>query len=187
MILSIFLIAVGLSMDVFAVSISSGIVIKNIRLGGALKIALMFGLFHVIMLMVGWLSGIGFKDYIQELDHLIGFGLLFIIGCKIVYEGLKTEKKKKQSNPANTWVLIILSIATSIDALVVGLSFALLDLLIVTTAIIIGGMVVVLSLAGVYIGNKIGHFFESKIEVAGGIILIGIGLKFLIEHLVYHI
>ena len=187
MILSIFIIAVGLSMDVFAVSISSGILIKNMKLGGALKIALMFGLFHIIMLTTGWLTGLSFRDYIHELDHWIGFGLLFIIGCKMIYEALKIEKKKEPDNPMNTWVLLMLAIATSIDALAVGLSFALLDLLIVTAAIIIGSMVIVLSLAGVFIGNKIGHFFESKIEVTGGIILIGIGLKFLIEHLIYHI
>lgn len=185
--ITILFIAVGLSMDVFAVSISSGLMVKNIKISSALRMALLFGFFHIIMLMTGWFSGLSFRDYIAELDHWIGFGLLCFVGIKMIYESLQIEKKEKPANPLDAWILFMLAVATSIDALAVGLSFALLNLMIVYAVIIIGTMVFILSMTGVFIGSKVGHFFESKIEIAGGIILIIIGFKFLIEHLIYHI
>ena len=182
--MSIVIIAVGLAMDAFAVSITSGITIKRLHINHALKIALFFGLFQAIMPIIGWLAGLSLRDYISAIDHWIAFGLLSFIGCKMIYESITVQSSKKEINPLNVYVLLVLSIATSIDALAVGISFAFLKVSIVTPVIIIGTVTFLLSYLGVYIGDRIGHFFENKIEIAGGILLIGIGIKILVEGLV---
>jgi len=183
-IMSIVIIAVGLAMDAFAVSITSGITIKRLHINHALKIALFFGLFQAFMPIIGWLAGLSLRDYISAIDHWIAFGLLSFIGCKMIYESITVQSSKKEINPLNVYVLLVLSIATSIDALAVGISFAFLKVSIVTPVIIIGTVTFLLSYLGVYIGDRIGHFFENKIEIAGGILLIGIGIKILVEGLV---
>jgi len=183
-IISIVLIAVGLAMDAFAVSITSGITIKSLRINNALKIAIFFGLFQAVMPIIGWLAGLSLKDYISAVDHWIAFGLLSFIGCKMVYESITVQSSEKEINPLNVYVLLVLSVATSIDALAVGVSFAFLKVSIVTPVIIIGTVTFFLSYLGVYIGDRIGHFFENKIEIAGGLLLIGIGIKILVEGLV---
>ena len=183
-IISIVIIAVGLAMDAFAVSITSGITIKRLHINHALKIALFFGLFQAFMPIIGWLAGLSLRDYISAIDHWIAFGLLSFIGCKMIYESITVQSSKKEINPLNVYVLLVLSIATSIDALAVGISFAFLKVSIVTPVIIIGTVTFLLSYLGVYIGDRIGHFFENKIEIAGGILLIGIGIKILVEGLV---
>jgi len=182
--ITIIAIAFGLAMDAFAVSITSGITIKNLKINNALKIALFFGLFQAIMPVIGWLAGLSLKDFISEIDHWIAFGLLSFIGCKMIYESITVQSNEKQIDPLNVYVLLMLSVATSIDALAVGVSFAFLKVSIVTPVIIIGTLTFLLSYLGVYIGDRIGHFFENKIEIAGGLLLIGIGLKILIESLV---
>jgi putative Mn2+ efflux pump MntP len=182
-ILSILLIAVGLAMDAFAVSISSGVIIKKSKLKSALTIALFFGLFQAIMPIIGWLAGFGLRDVIAGFDHWIAFGLLCIIGCKMIYESFSLEPAENKTDPLNIYVLFVLSIATSIDALAIGLSLSLLNVSIILPVVIIGIVTFSLSFFGVYIGNKFGHFFEKKIEIIGGLILIGIGIKILIEHL----
>ena len=183
-IVSIVIIAVGLAMDAFAVSITSGITIKRLHINHALKIALFFGLFQAFMPIIGWLAGLSLRDYISAIDHWIAFGLLSFIGCKMIYESITVQSNKKEINPLNVYVLLVLSVATSIDALAVGVSFAFLKVAIVTPVIIIGTVTFLLSYLGVYIGDRIGHFFENKIEIAGGILLIGIGIKILVEGLV---
>ena len=183
-IISIVIIAVGLAMDAFAVSITSGITIKSLRINNALKIALFFGLFQAVMPIVGWLAGLSLRDYISAIDHWIAFGLLSFIGCKMIYESITVQSSKKEINPLNVYVLLVLSVATSIDALAVGVSFAFLKVSIVTPVITIGAITFLLSYLGVYIGDRIGHFFENKIEIAGGLLLIGIGIKILVEGLV---
>ncbi len=180
---SIFLIAVGLAMDAFAVSIASGLAIKNLRLRHALLIATFFGAFQGIMPLIGWVAGFSFRDYIAAVDHWIAFVLLSIIGIKMIAEAFKLEESENQRDPLNVHVLFILAIATSIDALAVGLSFACLNVTIIGPALIISIVTFCLSILGVMIGEKFGHLFEKRIEVLGGIILIGIGLKILIEHL----
>ncbi len=171
-------------MDAFAVSITSGITIKRLHINHALKIALFFGLFQAFMPIIGWLAGLSLRDYISAIDHWIAFGLLSFIGCKMIYESITVQSNKKEINPLNVYVLLVLSVATSIDALAVGISFAFLKVSIVTPVIIIGTVTFLLSYLGVYIGDRIGHFFENKIEIAGGILLIGIGIKILVEGLV---
>ncbi|MBW1824278.1 MAG: manganese efflux pump [Deltaproteobacteria bacterium] len=183
-IVSIVIIAVGLAMDAFAVSITSGITIKRLHINHALKIALFFGLFQAFMPIIGWLAGLSLRDYISAIDHWIAFGLLSFIGCKMIYESITVQSNKKEINPLNVYVLLVLSVATSIDALAVGISFAFLKVSIVTPVIIIGTVTFLLSYLGVYIGDRIGHFFENKIEIAGGFLLIGMGIKILVEGLV---
>lgn len=182
-VLSILLIALGLAMDAFAVAISSGYMIKHIKAKNALTIAIFFGLFQAIMPIIGWLSGMTLRNFIAGFDHWIAFGLLCIIGGKMIYESFKLATTENKIDPLNIYVLFILSIATSIDALAVGLSLSFLKVAIALPAIIIGIVTFILSFLGVYIGNKVGHFFEKKIEVIGGLILIGIGIKILVEHL----
>ena len=183
-IITIIAIAFGLAMDAFAVSITSGITIKHLKINNALKIAVFFGLFQAIMPLVGWLAGLSLKDFISEIDHWIAFGLLSFIGCKMIYESITVQSNEKHFDPLNVYVLLMLSVATSIDALAVGVSFAFLKVSIVTPVIIFGTITFLLSYLGVYIGDRIGHFFENKIEIAGGLLLIGIGLKILIESLI---
>lgn len=181
--LNILFIAFGLAMDAFAVSITSGLTIKNLKIKHAFRIALFFGLFQAIMPLIGWLSGLTIKDFVMSIDHWIAFILLSFIGCKMIYESTKIESEKIKTNPLNMYTLLILSIATSIDALAVGISFAFLLVSIITPILIIGVVTFILSFIGVFIGNLKGHLFEGKIEIFGGVILIGIGLKILIEHL----
>jgi putative Mn2+ efflux pump MntP len=182
-IISIIFIAFGLAMDAFAVSITSGLTIKSLKINNALKIGTFFGLFQAIMPIIGWLAGLSFREIISDVDHWIAFGLLIVIGCKMIYESSKMEVNNNKINPLNVYLLLILSIATSIDALAIGLTLSFLKVSIILPAIIIGATTFSLSVIGVYFGNKFGHYFERKIEMVGGFILIGIGIKILIEHL----
>lgn len=181
--LTLLLIAFGLSMDAFAVSISNGITIQRQRTNHALKIGIFFGSFQALMPLIGWFAGLSLKDLISGVDHWIAFGLLSVIGCKMIYESTKMDGKKKEASSLSLWMLLMLSIATSMDALAVGISFAILNMSIIMPILVIGTVTFALSFLGVLIGNKAGHFFEKKIEIVGGLILIGIGIKILIEHL----
>jgi len=183
-IISIIFIAFGLAMDAFAVSITSGLTIKHLKINDALKIAIFFGSFQAIMPLIGWSAGLGFRNFISGIDHWIAFGLLCIIGCKMIYESSKMEVNNKKIDPLNVYVLLMLSIATSIDALAVGLSLSFLNVSIALPVIIIGVITFLLSIFGVYFGNRFGHYFERKIEIIGGLILIGIGIRILITHLI---
>jgi putative Mn2+ efflux pump MntP len=181
--LSLILIAIGLSMDAFAVSITSGITIQCLQIKHALRIAFFFGLFQALMPIVGWLSGIGLKSYVEAFDHWIAFSLLVFIGAKMIYEAVWIKEVEKKCDPLNLVVLLGLAVATSIDALAVGITFAFLKVSIITPAVLIGCITFVISLSGVFIGNKVGDKLGSKMEVIGGLILIGIGIKILLQHL----
>lgn len=183
--LTIIIIALGLAMDAFAVSITSGIAIKRLRIRYALRIAFFFGAFQAIMPVIGWFAGLGMRDFISAIDHWIAFTLLLIVGGKMIYEStVMAGEEKNERDPLNLYVLVILSVATSIDALAVGLSLSFINVAIITPAVIIGVITFILSFLGVYVGDRFGHFFESRIEILGGIILIGIGIRILIEHTV---
>jgi putative Mn2+ efflux pump MntP len=175
--------AFALAMDAFAVSIASGITIRNLKLRHAVTIAIWFGMFQAIMPVLGWLSGYHFVKYVAGCSHWLAFGLLFIIGAKMIYEAFKIEEIEKKTNPLELYVLFALSVATSIDAFAVGVSLAVLSVSILLPVIVIGVVTFLTSLAGVYIGDKSGHFFEKKIEIAAGVVLIGIGLKILLQAL----
>jgi putative Mn2+ efflux pump MntP len=182
--LTLILLALALAMDAFAVSIASGIAIKDLRIKHSVIIASWFGVFQAIMPLLGWLSGIKLQRFICEIDHWIVFGLLFFIGCKMIYEAFKIEAVEKKTDPMDVAVLFSLSIATSIDAFAAGVSFALLDIGVVEPVIVIGVITFIMSFIGVWIGDRGTHFFEKKMEIAAGLVLIGIGIKILISHLV---
>lgn len=180
---TILVIALALAMDAFAVSVASGITIKKLRIKHAFTIAVWFGLFQALMPLIGWLGGMNLRQFIGGVDHWVAFGLLCFVGSKMIYESFRIDAVEKKANPLDISVLFVLSIATSIDALAAGISFAMLDVSIVAPILVIGLVTFSMSFIGVYIGNKSGHFFEKKIEIAGGILLIVIGIKILVEHM----
>lgn len=180
---TILFIAVGLAMDAFAVSVVTGSVYKEFKLRHALRMALFFGGFQAIMPVIGFLAGLGLMGYIAPYDHWIAFALLAFVGGKMIYESFQMEAAERDRNPANLAVLLILSFATSIDALAVGITLSLLRAPIALAVTVIGLVTFVLSYTGVFIGKRFGHFFESKVEIVGGLILIAIGIKIVIEHL----
>jgi len=182
-VIEIIITAFALAMDAFAVSIASGITIHNLKLRHAVTIAVWFGIFQALMPLLGWVLGGQVVKYVQGCDHWLAFGLLSFIGAKMIYEAFKIEEAEEKTNPLEIYVLFILSIATSIDAFAVGLALAVRCVSIVVPVIAIGVITFFMSLAGVFIGDRSGHFFEKKIEIVAGIVLIGIGLKILIQDL----
>ncbi|MDW8040016.1 MAG: manganese efflux pump MntP family protein [Nitrososphaerota archaeon] len=175
-------VAVGLAMDAFSVSIAYGICAEGYSKTNALKMASSFGAFQMLMPVLGWLAGEKLLDFIAEFDHWIAFGLLLLIGCKMIYEAAERETAGK-AEPLNIHALLILSIATSIDALAVGLSFAFLKVQIATPIMVIGAVTFTLSLVGAFLGNRLSQLHINKIGILGGLILIAIGSKILLEHL----
>lgn len=180
---TVWFIAFVLAMDAFAVAVTSGVLIKRLHIGYAIKIALSFGLFQAIMPLLGWLAGTTIRPYIASLDHWIAFVLLTGIGAKMIYESRVMKAEERSSDPMGFVTLFVLSLATSIDALAIGITFATLDVVIWTPITIIGLVTFAISFGGVYIGDHFGHFFEERIEMVGGLVLIGIGIKILVEHL----
>jgi putative Mn2+ efflux pump MntP len=180
---SIFLIAVGLAMDAFAVAVACGLAVKPFRPSYAFRIAFFFGAFQTFMPVLGWAAGVSLRLFIASFDHWIAFILLFGIGCKMIYESFGKERKSPCGQAVSTGGLLVLSVATSIDALAVGISFAFLKATILLPSLIIGSVTFALCFAGVWLGNRFGHIFENKLEIAGGLILIGIALKILVSHL----
>ncbi len=182
---TIIVIAVGLAMDAFAVSIVSGSVYQQLHVKHALRMAVFFGGFQAVMPLIGSLVGMSVKDYIADYDHWVVFGLLAAVGGKMIYESFKIKSAEKNLDPSNVLVLLVLALATSIDALAIGITLSLIVSSIAIAVIIIGVVTFVLSYLGVCIGKKFGHFFENKIEAVGGLVLVGIGLKILLEHLLF--
>ena len=178
-------IAFCLAMDAFAVSVASTVAYKRLKIGHVLRMAFFFGLFQAVMPMVGYLAGESFKGVIAEYDHWVAFALLAGIGAKMIYESLKFKAIEEQANPASIGVLIMLSIATSIDALAVGVTISLITEHILAAVAIIGVITFVLSYIGCEIGRRVGHFFEKRIETVAGVVLIGIGVKILVSHLFF--
>ncbi len=181
--ITIIIIALALAMDAFAVSIVSGTAYRKLKVKHALRMALSFGAFQAFMPLVGSLAGLTIRDRIAEYDHWVAFGILAAVGGKMIYESFKIAPADKNSNPTNIMVLLLLSIATSIDALAVGITLSFLQVSIALAVTIIGLITFALSYLGVYIGKKVGHFFEGQMEAIGGLVLIALGIKILIEHL----
>ena len=180
-IISILLIAVGLAMDSLAVSISGGIVMRPFCIRQSLRLALTMGIFQGGMTLLGWLMGVSFSSYITAVDHWIAFILLGFLGGKMIYESFGEEETTISSFSTKT--LLTLGVATSIDALAVGVSMAFLKTSIYFPAFIIGFVTFALSLIGVISGYRFGKIKGINVELFGGIILIAIGVKILIEHL----
>ena len=184
--LEIFLTGIALAMDAFAVSICKGIKMPRIRKSHIVIIALFFGGFQMLMPLIGWLLGSQFVQYISKFDHWIAFALLAFIGVKMAIESFKHEEEDccKCDSKLDLKELVVLAIATSIDALAVGITFALYpDINILPSISIIGIVTFVICAGGVVIGHKFGAKFKSKAELLGGIVLVIIGLKLLIEGL----
>jgi putative Mn2+ efflux pump MntP len=188
----LFLIGVGLSMDAFAVSVCKGLKMRRLNKKNAAVIGLFFGGFQAIMPLIGWLLGKQFEKYITSFDHWIAFVLLAFIGGKMAIEAIKGDDDEQNDDGGNKTSdgekldlkeLTMLAVATSIDALAVGITFAFLKVNILTAISIIGVTTFVLSIIGVAVGNKFGMKYKSKAEIVGGIVLILIGLKILLEHL----
>jgi putative Mn2+ efflux pump MntP len=180
--LEIILIAVGLAMDAFAVSVGAGTLSSMKELRSSVRLAFHFGLFQFLMPVIGWFLGSKLQVYVESIDHWIAFVLLAYIGIKMIHESFKKEESQKE-NPSKGKNLIILSVATSIDALVVGFTLAMLDVNIWFPSVIIGVVTAILSILGIWIGKKLGKNLGRSMEVVGGVILILMGLKILIEHL----
>jgi len=178
-----FVLAVGLAMDAFAVSVASGIAMRNFHVGHALRMATAFGLFQAVMPVFGWVTGRALQQSLAGMDHWIAFVLLSFIGGKMIYEATRLDKAEEPTNPFALRTLLVLALATSIDAFAVGVTFAMIGAAIVGPVLIIGAVTFALSMAGVYIGERVGHFFEKKIEILGGLVLIAMGVKILFDHL----
>ena len=180
--LTITLIAVGLAMDAFAVSIANGMCITTNRRKSALLTATFFGGFQMLMPAIGWTVGLTLAGFIAGIDHWIAFGLLAFIGAKMIYDGAKKQEEKGTAN-LKLHSLLILAIATSIDALMVGFSFAFLQTSILEPILVIGAVTFGLSFVGFYFGSGLGKHFGHRIKIVGGLVLILIGLRILFEHL----
>jgi len=176
------LIALGLALDAFAIAITGGMLVRNSKLMHALRIAGLFGFFQAFMPVVGWAAGSALEDHIAGFDHWLAFVLLSLVGAHMIYESVKPEHARQTYNFLNIRVLLLLAVATSIDALAAGVGFAFMDLDIVRTVLIIGGVTFFFSFVGYRIGDRIGSVFGDKVRILGGIILIAIGLKIVIEH-----
>ena len=187
--IELLLIGVGLSMDAFAVSICKGLAMRRVNKKQAFVIGLFFGGFQALMPFIGWALGTQFESYITSIDHWIAFVLLVFIGGKMLWDVFH-EKEESAAEKSDARLdhkeLFMLAIATSIDALAVGIAFACLDVQIWSSVSIIGCVTLVLSFCGVWIGNRFGNRFEKKAEIAGGVVLILIGVKILLDHLIQH-
>lgn len=179
------LVAVGLSMDAFAVAVCKGLSMSRINYKRGFLIALFFGIFQAAMPLIGWVLGVQFEEYIVTFDHWIAFVLLGFIGVKMLFEAFEKEEKENCADDFHIGELFVLAIATSIDALAIGITFALIahEIDIWGSVSIIGAVTFVLSFAGVILGNKFGSRYKKWAELAGGIILCLMGIKILLEHL----
>lgn len=184
-ILTVFFLAIGLSFDSFAVSVCSGLNLPHIRFFQAVKIAIFLALFQAVMPLIGWLIGNTMKTLIEPVDHWIAFGLLGLIGGKMIIESFMAAEEREIKNPLHIRVILMLSLATSIDALAVGFSFATLLEKIIIAVIIIGAVTFIASMLGILLGKKTGPKTRKYSEIVGGFILISIGTKILIEHLFF--
>lgn len=180
-VLELILVSVSLSMDAFAAAICQGLSLKQMKWKKALMVGLYFGGFQAVMPLIGYFLGTQFEDKITKIDHWIAFALLAFIGVSMLREALDKEQATCPVNKPKS--LLILAIATSIDALAVGITFGFLQVNITLAASLIGIITFTLSVVGVKIGNAFGDKYKSKAELAGGIILILIGLKILLQHL----
>lgn len=187
LVIELFLLGVGLSMDAFAVSVCKGLGMRKLNKKQALIIGLYFGGFQALMPFVGWLLGSQFQKYITSIDHWIAFILLGFIGGKMMIEAVREWNEEEvvdvMDAPIDHKNMLVLAVATSIDALTVGITFAFLGTPIVEAISIIGITTMVISIAGVVVGNFFGSRYKSKAEFIGGLILVLLGLKILLEHL----
>ena len=180
--IEILLISIGLAMDAFAVSVCKGLAMKKMSWKKAIIIGLYFGIFQAVMPVIGYFLGTTFERFITNVDHWIAFILLVGIGINMVKEAFDKESENRNDD-VDVKTMLVLSIATSIDALAIGITFACLKIHIAMPVIIIGLITFIISVIGVKIGNRFGNKYEKKAEIMGGVILILLGIKILLEHL----
>ncbi len=175
--------AVALAMDAFAVALASAISLPAMTRGHVFRLSWHFGLFQALMPVIGWYGGMMVQKWIVAYDHWVAFLLLGLVGGRMLWEAFHPEENQTPRDPTRGWSLITLSVATSIDALAVGLTLAMLDVSIWFPALIIGLVAGVLTIVGMKLGRILGKHWGKRVEIFGGLVLIGIGLKILVEHL----
>lgn len=180
------LLAVALAMDAFAVAVASGMILKHVGLRQTFRLAWHFGLFQALMPVIGWLLGHSVRSAIEAYDHWIAFVLLAYVGAKMIREAFSSEGTRQHADPTRGWTLVILSVATSIDALAVGLSLSMLGLSVWFPALVIGLVAMLFTAVGLHLGRTLGHARRvGRIaEIVGGVVLIGIGCRILWTHLI---
>lgn len=183
--LSILALACALAMDAFAVAIVTGLTLQPMRPRQVFRLAFHFGLFQALMPIIGWLAGSIVYSYISAFDHWVAFALLAFVGGKMLWGAIAghEDDSARVADPTRGWSLVVLSVATSIDALAVGLSLAMVGSGIVVPALVIGIVAAAFTASGMALGRKIGAMWGKRVEVVGGLVLIGIGVKIVIEHL----
>jgi len=175
--------ALALAMDAFAVALGTGAVLSRLTGRHLFRLGFHFGLFQALMPVIGWLAGLTIMQWVEAWDHWIAFSLLAIIGGRMIYEAFSDEEKTDDRDPTKGLSLVLLSIATSIDALAVGFSLSVIGVSIWMPALVIGLVAGVLTIAGMLLGGRIGDRWGSRVEIFGGLVLIAIGVKILVEHL----
>jgi manganese efflux pump family protein len=175
--------AVALAMDAFAVALASALALPHLTGRHLFRFSWHFGLFQALMPIIGWFAGMTIQKWIVAFDHWVAFALLGLVGGRMLWEAYHPDEKTENGDPTKGWSLVLLSVATSIDALAVGLTLAMLDVSIWIPALIIGLVAGVLTIAGMLLGRHLGKHWGKRVEVLGGVVLIGIGVKILVEHL----
>ncbi|MBM4318475.1 MAG: manganese efflux pump [Deltaproteobacteria bacterium] len=182
---ALLVVAIALAMDAFAVAIAAGITLDPLTWRHVLRLAFHFGLFQALMPVLGWAAGAAVHRYLAHFDHWLAFGLLAFVGGRMLHgaRGKKEEHEHKAADPTAGWELVLLSVATSIDALAVGLSLALLGSDILRPALVIGVVAAAFTALGMLLGRRIGSLWGKRVEALGGLVLIAIGVKIVAEHL----
>ncbi len=176
-------IALGLAMDCFAVAIASSVALRGVTARQTFRLSFHFGLFQLLMPIVGWLAGLSVEAVIARWDHWVAFGLLSFVGVKAIWRALGSDDGGTAGDPTRGVSLVVLSVATSVDALAVGFSFAMLRVTVWFPSVVIGLVSLAVTAVGMQIGSRLGERFGRRMEILGGLVLIAIGLKILVEHM----
>ena len=179
----ILLIAISMAMDAFAVCLGAGTQEQTAGRRPGFRLAFHFGLFQFLMPIFGWIAGTTIVSYISTFDHWVAFGLLAFVGIRMIRSGFDPNGEEQKKDPSRGWTLVLLSIAVSIDALAIGFSLALVGVTIWYPAVVIGVVTGLISWLGIYLGNRLGQRFGKRMEIIGGIVLIIIGVRILLSHL----
>jgi putative Mn2+ efflux pump MntP len=179
----ILIIAIGLGMDAFSVAIGVGAGLREFSWGAVFRLSSCFGLFQFLMPVAGWFAGVSVANIISGYGHWIAFGLLFLVGGKMIMESCDSRAKVNTTDPTKGLSVIILSVATSIDALAVGLSFAFLQIPVFYPSIIVGTVAFIMTMCGILFGEKLGVIFGKRVGALGGLLLMGIGVKIIMGHM----
>lgn len=180
--ITVFGIAVALAMDAFAVALAAGLTLPEMNGRHLFRLGFHFGLFQALMPVIGWLAGLTIQKWIAAYDHWIAFALLAFVGGKMIHEAFADDEETAASDPTRGWSLVMLSVATSIDALAVGLTLAMLGVSIWMPSLVIGLIAGILTVAGMLLGRRVSGIWGKRVEIFGGLVLCAIGLKILLEH-----